>query len=72
MSADLREKAANGLPEGLEVVGGEASFEEQEDGSQALAVPEGAEPGTILTFSLPASVGGEDRQAKAAMLPLQH
>jgi len=33
-----------------------------------LAVPEGAEPGTILTFSLPASVGFEDKQAKAAVL----
>ena len=33
-----------------------------------LSVPEGAEPGTILTFALPGAVGGADRKAKAAVL----
>ena len=33
-----------------------------------LAVPAGAEPGTILTFSLPAAVGSDDKQAKAAIV----
>ena len=33
-----------------------------------LSVPEGAEPGTIVTFALPGAVGGADRKAKAAVL----
>ena len=40
LAVDLR--TASGLPDGVEVVGGEASFEEQEDGDKALLVPEGA------------------------------
>lgn len=38
--ADLR-RAREGLPEGLEIVGGEPTFEEQEDGDSALIVGEG-------------------------------
>ena len=48
LTADLRQGGE--LPEGLELVGGEASFEEQEDGSQALVLPEGG----YLRISLPA------------------
>ena len=33
-----------------------------------LSAPEGAEPGTILTYALPGAVGGADRKAKAAVL----
>ena len=40
LTADLR--SGGELPEGLEVIGGDATFEEQEDGDQALVVPEGA------------------------------
>jgi len=47
LTADLRQGGE--LPEGLELVGGEASFEEQEDGSQALVLPEGG----YLRISLP-------------------
>ena len=39
LSADLR---TEGLCDGLEIVGGDAAFEEQEDGDKALIVPEGA------------------------------
>lgn len=41
MNADLR-KAGAALPDGIEVVGGEGAFEEQEDGDAAFVVPEGA------------------------------
>ena len=37
-----------------------------------LAVPAGALPGTILTFALPVSVGGEDKEAKAAVIIQAH
>ena len=47
LTADLRQGGE--LPEGLELVGGEPSFEEQEDGSQALVLPEGG----YLRISLP-------------------
>ena len=33
--------SAYAMPEGVELVGGEVAFEEQDDGSQALVVPEG-------------------------------
>jgi len=42
IAVDLRKASEGGLPDGLEVVGGEGTFEEQEDGSSALLVPEGA------------------------------
>lgn len=41
ISADLR-KAGAGLPDGVEIVGGDGAFEEQEDGDTAFVVPEGA------------------------------
>ena len=41
VAIDLR-NAADGVPDGLEVIGGEGVFEEQEDGGVALLVPEGA------------------------------
>jgi len=40
MAADLR--TATELPDGVEVIGGEGVFEEQEDGNKALMIPEGA------------------------------
>ena len=43
MRADLRVPCTGGLPDGLEVIGGEGNFEEQEeDGASAFLVPEGA------------------------------
>ena len=47
LSVDLRTSSM--LPDGVEVVGGDAVFEEQEDGNSALIVPEGA----YLKVSLP-------------------
>ena len=40
LTADLRKSGE--LPEGVEVVGGDVNFEEQEDGDSALVLPEGA------------------------------
>ena len=40
LTADLR--GGGDLPDGLDIIGGDAVFEEQEDGDQALVVPEGA------------------------------
>ena len=40
VTADLRNGGP--LPEGVEVIGGDPAYEEQEDGSQALIMPEGA------------------------------
>jgi len=48
VTADLRQSQSQ-LPEGLEVIGGDASFEEQEDGSAALVMPEGG----YLKLSMP-------------------
>jgi len=48
LSADLRD-GKKGLPEGMEVIGGDGAFEEQEDGSSALVIPEGAH----IKFTLP-------------------
>jgi hypothetical protein len=48
VTADLRQSHSQ-LPEGLEVIGGDASFEEQEDGSTALVMPEGG----YLKLSVP-------------------
>lgn len=49
LAVDLRKASEGGLPDGLEVVGGEAAFEEQEDGASALIVPEGG----YMKLSLP-------------------
>ena len=47
MTGDFRTAAE--LPEGLEIIGGDATFEEQEDGGSALVVPDEA----FLTLALP-------------------
>ena len=66
LTADMR----NGerLPEGLEVVGGDPTYEEQEDGSQALLIPEGAYLKVTLPHVSPFSLEDDGRLHRFSLM----
>ncbi len=66
VTADLRSGGA--LAEGVEVVGGDACFEEQEDGGQALLMPEGAYLKLALPHVSPWSLEDDGRLHRYSML----
>ena len=67
MSADLR-KASSQLPEGVEIVGGDGTFEEQEDGDAAFVVPEGAHVKVTLPGMSPWQLEEDGRLHKYSLL----
>ena len=59
LTADLRKGGE--LPEGLELIGGDPLFEEQEDGSQALVLPEGSYLKVTMPYVSPWSLEDDGR-----------
>ena len=65
-TADLRNGGS--LPEGLEVVGGDPTFEEQEDGAQALIMCEGSYMKVTLPNVTPWSLEDDGRLHRFSMM----
>ena len=59
LTVDLRKGGT--LPDGLDLVGGEPVFEEQEDGSQALILPEGSYLRLAMPYVSPWSLEDDGR-----------